>query len=316
MEQERVVSSSTLEQESFTVEQPELQFPLDEEVPMELESGTSSQYQASCEDSRLQESEWESVDDSARMYTTSEIASLVDEVERRIAAGNAMVDSSYTTALELCSSGSTFHSSGGDRTYARNVFLAKMGTSWRREENNRSWSDESDDETTSTGNKCQFMSLHFEGTGRGMTFESPMSPPGHERGETDMVVVVSDDEDSVQYMDATTKGDCLPDEAAHNHVTQDFGATPGCMICGKSIEEMLETLASQYMDLTNVPEETVDVRAARRRGFLDGLCNSAVFPVPRGVSQVATCDGNRYQVTHEMSEDGTRRLNLNLNPEI
>ena len=69
-----------------------------------------------------------------------------------------------------------------------------------------------------------------------------------------------------------------------------------CIICGHSYRDAINAAAADYLEQTYYTGEPVEQRIAKREAFLQGIRSKAVLTLRRGVSQVATCDGNRYEV--------------------
>ena len=69
-----------------------------------------------------------------------------------------------------------------------------------------------------------------------------------------------------------------------------------CIICSKSVRQILEETVNDYLDKTVMVGETLAETQARRRAFLDGMNAGSFLLMPGGVSQAAACDGNWYSI--------------------
>ena len=69
-----------------------------------------------------------------------------------------------------------------------------------------------------------------------------------------------------------------------------------CIICGRSYRKVLHDAAADYLHYTNYVGEPIQQRIAKRDAFIHGMRSRAVLPISGGVSQVATCDGNIYEI--------------------
>ena len=84
-----------------------------------------------------------------------------------------------------------------------------------------------------------------------------------------------------------------------------FANYGGCVVCGRSYEQVKEMSALTFLESTTTSGESYAERQRRREAFVAGMETGTVLLVPRGLSQAAACDGNYYQIP----EDGN-----NMNP--
>ena len=77
----------------------------------------------------------------------------------------------------------------------------------------------------------------------------------------------------------------------------------GCVVCGKSFEDIKAEITLGYLEQTHVAGETYEQRTARRDAFQAGMKAGSFILVPRGVSQAAACDGVYYQITPENDQN-------------
>ena len=72
----------------------------------------------------------------------------------------------------------------------------------------------------------------------------------------------------------------------------------GCLVCGKSFDQVKEKTVADYLNRTTQPAEIVRERQIKRNAFIDDFqCGDFTF-LPPGVSQAATCDGLIYSVNY------------------
>ena len=86
----------------------------------------------------------------------------------------------------------------------------------------------------------------------------------------------------------------------------------GCLVCGKSYEQVIEETGADYLNQTAEPVETVRERQIKRNAFNDGV-QSGVFTFRSpGVSQAAACDGLIYSVNYKGQNSGRQGYALPL----
>ena len=107
----------------------------------------------------------------------------------------------------------------------------------------------------------------------------------------------------------TTVTDGLQNLTLHSHPQGNEWVT-GCLVCGKSYDQVKEETVADYLNQTAQPGETVRERQIKRNAFIDGI-QSAVFTfLPPGVSQAAACDGLVNSVNYNGQNAGTQRYTL------
>ena len=78
---------------------------------------------------------------------------------------------------------------------------------------------------------------------------------------------------------------------AHSEVEEE---TPGCLMCGKSYDQVIEETTANYLHETAEPGKTIRERHFKRQAFITGLQSGVRAFIPRGMSQAAACDGIIY----------------------
>ena len=135
--------------------------------------------------------------------------------------------------------------------------------------------------------------------------ESPMSPPDHERGPTqrlnnDIEPTQDEIDDTLDDEVFVVEPSPIPEETTPYQypalLDPEIDNTGDCIICGQSYREVLNAAATDYLVRTNYMGEPIEQRIAKREAFLQGLKSKAAITIKRGLSQVATCDGNMYDV--------------------
>ena len=131
--------------------------------------------------------------------------------------------------------------------------------------------------------------------------ESPTSPPPHERGP---YVPQSNNPQSNQPSDYGEVFVVEPSEDQHRplqrpvlwYLDPEVDMIANCMICGRSYRQVLHDAAADYLLHTNYTGEPIQQRIAKRDAFVHGMRSRAILSISGGLSQVATCDGNTYEV--------------------
>ena len=83
----------------------------------------------------------------------------------------------------------------------------------------------------------------------------------------------------------------------HPHPQRNERVT-GCLVCGKSYDQVIEETVADYLDQTSQPGQTVRERQIKRNAFIDGVQSGVFTFIPPGVSQAAACDGMIYSVNY------------------
>ena len=91
----------------------------------------------------------------------------------------------------------------------------------------------------------------------------------------------------------------------HPHPQRNEWVT-GCLVCGKSYDEIVEETVADCLDQTAQPGETIRERQIKRNAFIDGNQIGVFTFVPPGVSQAATCDVLVYSVNLNGQNSGTQ----------
>ena len=86
----------------------------------------------------------------------------------------------------------------------------------------------------------------------------------------------------------------------------------GCLVCGKSYDQVIEETVVDYLDQTSQPGETVRERQIKRNAFIDGVQSGVFTFIPPGVSQAAACDGMIYSINYNGQNSVTRGYALPL----
>ena len=97
----------------------------------------------------------------------------------------------------------------------------------------------------------------------------------------------------------------------HPHPQRNEWVT-GCLVCGKSYDQVIEETVANYLDQTSQPGETVRERQIKRNAFIDGVQSGVFIFIPPGVSQAAACDGMIYSVNYNGQNSVTQGYALPL----
>ena len=108
----------------------------------------------------------------------------------------------------------------------------------------------------------------------------------------------------------TTVTDGLQSLTLHPHPQRNEWVT-GCLVRGKTYDQVIEETVADYLNQTAQPGETVREHQIKRNAFIDGI-QSAVFTSPPGVSQAAACDDLVYSVNYNGQNSGTQGYALPL----
>ena len=109
----------------------------------------------------------------------------------------------------------------------------------------------------------------------------------------------------------TTVSDELRNMTLHPHPQRNEWVT-GCLVCGKSFDQVIEETTADYLNQTAQSGETVGERQIKRNAFMDGIQSGVFTFLPTGVSQAATCDGLVYSVNLNGQNMGTQGYALPL----
>ena len=139
--------------------------------------------------------------------------------------------------------------------------------------------------------------------------DTPQSPTPEDRGQSDdyypdniplhnppNIVAVADD---------------LRNLTLHPHPHRNE-VVKGCLVCGKSYDQVIEETVADYLDQTSQPGETVRERQIKRNAFIDGVQSGVFTFIPPGVSQAAACDGMIYSVNYNGQNSVTQGYALPL----
>ena len=72
----------------------------------------------------------------------------------------------------------------------------------------------------------------------------------------------------------------------------------GCLVCGKSYDQVIEDTVADYLNQSAQPGETVRERQVKRNAFIDGIQSGVFTFLPQGVSQAAACDSPVYSIKY------------------
>ena len=109
----------------------------------------------------------------------------------------------------------------------------------------------------------------------------------------------------------TTVTDGLQNLTLHPHPQRNEWVT-GCLVCGKSYDQVIEETVADYLNQTAQTGETVRERQIKRNAFIDGIQSGVFTFLPPGVSQAAACDGLVYSVNYNGQNAGTQGYTLPL----
>ena len=109
----------------------------------------------------------------------------------------------------------------------------------------------------------------------------------------------------------TTVTDGLQNLTLHPHLQRNEWVT-GCLICGKSYDQVIEETVAEYLNQPAQRGETVRERQIKRNAFIDGIESGVFTSIPPGVSQAAACDGLVYSVNLNGQNSGTQGYALPL----
>ena len=109
----------------------------------------------------------------------------------------------------------------------------------------------------------------------------------------------------------TTVADGLRNVTLHPHPQRNEWMT-GCLVCGKSYDQVTEETVAGYLNQTAQPGESVRERQIKRNAFIDGIQSGLFTFLPPGVSQAAACDGLIHSVNYNGQNLGAQGYALPL----
>ena len=86
----------------------------------------------------------------------------------------------------------------------------------------------------------------------------------------------------------------------------------GCLVCGKSYDQVIEETVADYLNQTAQPGDTVRDRQIKRNAFTDGIQSGLFTLLSTGVSQAAVCDGLIYSGSYNAQNLGMQGYALPL----
>ena len=128
------------------------------------------------------------------------------------------------------------------------------------------------------------------------------SPTPENRGESDIFCPYNiPNEPSSTILNnpptITAVADGLRNLTLHPHPKRNEWVT-GCLVSGKSHDQVIEETVADYLNQTTQPGETVRERQIKRNAFIDGIQSGVFTFLPPGVSQAET----RHNIPDEVSE--------------
>ena len=146
--------------------------------------------------------------------------------------------------------------------------------------------------------------------------DTPESPPLEDQGPGDIfrpynLPNASSSTSLNNPINISTVPDGLRNSTLHPHPQRNEWVT-GCLVCGKSYDQVIEETVADYLDQTAQPVETVRERQIKRNAFIDGIQSGVFTFIPPGVSQAAACDGLLYSVKYNGQNSGTQGYALPL----
>ena len=80
--------------------------------------------------------------------------------------------------------------------------------------------------------------------------------------------------------------------------------TSGCIVCGKSYEQVIEGTTADHLQQTTEAGETIRERHLKGQAIIDGLQSGLITFIPSGVSQAAACDGKINNISNRNTTQG------------
>ena len=139
--------------------------------------------------------------------------------------------------------------------------------------------------------------------------DTPQFPTPENRGQSDDFYPANIPLHNPPNIIAVT--DELSNLTLHPHPQRNEWVT-GCLVCGKSYDQVIEETVADYFDQTSQPGETVRERQIKRNAFMDGVQSGVFTFIPPGVSQAAACDGMIYSVSYNGQNSVTQGYALPL----
>ena len=102
----------------------------------------------------------------------------------------------------------------------------------------------------------------------------------------------------------TTVADDLRNLTLHPHPQRNEWVT-GCLVCGRSYDQVIEETVADYLNQSAQPGETVRERQIKRNAFIDGIQSGVSTFLTPGDSQAAACEGLIYSVKYNGQNSGT-----------
>ena len=132
--------------------------------------------------------------------------------------------------------------------------------------------------------------------------DTPESPPPEDQSHRDIFRTydLPNPSTSASYSNLpniSTVADGLQNLTLHAHPERNEWVK-GCLVCGKSYDQVIEETVADYRTQTAEPSETVRERQIRRNAFIDCVQSGVFTFVHLGVSQAAACDGLIYSVNY------------------
>ena len=146
--------------------------------------------------------------------------------------------------------------------------------------------------------------------------DTPESPTPENRGRSDNIRPddIPNQPSSIRLNNPpniSTVADELRNLTLHLHPQRNEWVT-GCLICGKSYDQVIEETVADYLNQTAQPGETVRECQTKRNAFIDGIQSGVFTFLPPGVSQAAACDGLVYSVNYNGQNSRTHGYALPL----
>ena len=140
--------------------------------------------------------------------------------------------------------------------------------------------------------------------------DTPELPPPEDQGPRDIFRPYNPPNASSSTLfnnpfNISTVGDGLRNLQLHPHPQRNEWVT-GCLVCGKSYDQVIEETVADYLDQTAQPVETGRERQIKRKAFINGIQSGVFAFIPPGVSQAAACDGLLYSVNYNGQKLGTQ----------
>ena len=139
--------------------------------------------------------------------------------------------------------------------------------------------------------------------------DTPQSPTPENRGQSDDFY--PDNIPLHNPPNIVAVADELRNLTLHPHPHSNETVT-GCLVCGKSYDQVIAETVADYLNQTAQLGETVRERQIKRNAFIDGVQSGVFTFIPPGVSQAAACDGMIYSVNYNGQNSVTQGYALPL----